>query len=342
MIVPGAFGCLDGSPSCLSVLMLSMAILVSACDFVGYESHGGSTMGTYYRVVADCRRPPSQSMIEEVLNTVDEVMSNYRLDSQVQQFNRSQEDAWIAVDESLVHVVAVAREVSELTSGRFDISIEPLVAAWGFGSEQVGSKPSDEEVERLLRHVDFRALEFQRNPPSLRKRQPLTIDLSGIAKGYGVDALAELLEQSNCQNYLVEIGGELRVRGVNQLGRPWQIGIETPTGRGGVAAKITLTEGALATTGDYRNFRVFDDKTYPHVLDAVSGYPVNHKVASVTVQMPTATEADAFATALYILGEEGYERAKMDGIAALFFIWDEHSEHLVQRTTAKMEQVIED
>ncbi len=321
--------------------ILPIAALLTACDFAGYESYGGSTMGTYYRVVADCQKTLSLSEITEALSSVDEEMSNYRFDSTVQQFNRSPAESWFGVDESLVHVVSVAYDVSRLTSGRFDISIEPLVSAWGFGATKVATRPSNETIEALLKQVDYRALEFRNSPPGLRKKRPLTIDLSGIAKGFGVDVLAELLDQSDCENYLVEIGGELRVKGVNQANRSWQIGIENPSG-GGVQTKILMPRGSLATTGDYRNYRIFDGESYPHVLDATTGYPVDHNVASVTVHMPTAIEADAIATALFVLGEEGLELATAHDIAALFLTWNEETQRFVQETTPKMKLLLDD
>lgn len=327
--------------NCKPLWIIPLAALVTACEFSRYESYSGTTMGTYYRIVEDCERVPLSSEIADVLNAIDMHMSNYRSDSTVQQFNRSPQETWFEVDESLVYVVSVANEVSELTSGRFDITIEPLVSAWGFGVSEVNNKPSDDEIEELLEQVDYRALEFRSSPPGLRKKIPLTLDLSGIAKGYGVDALAELLDQSNCENYLVEIGGELRVKGLNQLGHPWRIGIENPSGSGGVMTRISLTQGSIATTGDYRNLRVFDGESYTHVLDASTGYPVDHLVASVTVHMPTATEADAMATALYVTGEEGLDLATTLGIAALFISWNESTQHFQQDFTPKMERLLE-
>ena len=321
--------------------ILPIAAATAACDFAGYESYSGTTMGTYYRIVADCQKTLPPSGINDVLALVDMQMSNYRSDSVVQQFNRAPAEVWFPVDESLVYVASVADEVSQLTSGRFDISIEPLVAAWGFGATNVSDKPSDERVETLRKQVDYRGLEIRMNPPALRKKHALSVDLSGIAKGYGVDVLADLLDRSDCENYLVEIGGELRVKGVNHMKRSWQIGIETPWG-GGVQSRISLSQGSLATTGDYRNFRVFDGETYPHVLDALTGYPVDHNVASVTVHMPTATEADAIATALYVMGEEGHELATEHDIAALFLSWNEEAQEFKRETTPRMKQILEE
>ena len=324
------------------IWIVPFAVLVTTCGFSGYDTYGGSTMGTYYRIVADCSRTPLSAEISDALNSVDTNMSNYRSDSMVQQFNRSPAESWIDVDESLVYVVTVADEVSELTSGRFDISIEPLVSAWGFGASKVTNKPSERTIEKLLEQVDYTALESRINPPALRKKRPLSIDLSGVAKGYGVDVLAELLDQSDCENYLVEIGGELRVKGLNQLGYPWRIGIENPSGSGRLNTRISLTQGSIATTGDYRNFRVFDGETFPHVLDASTGYPVDHKVASVTVHMQTATEADAMATALYVMGEEGIGLATTHDIAALFITWNESTQQFERELTPKMEGLLED
>lgn len=328
--------------NCKSLWIVLLAALVTACEFSGYESYSGSTMGTYYRIVADCQKTQLSSEITDALNSVEAHMSNYRSDSTVQQFNRSPEETWIEVDDSLVYVVSVADEVSELTSGRFDITIEPLVSAWGFGASTVSNKPSNEEIEEILKRVDYRALEFRSSPPGLRKRHALTIDLSGIAKGYGVDVLADLLDQSDCKNYLVEIGGELRVKGLNQMGHSWRIGIENPSGSGGANTRVLLTQGSIATTGDYRNFRVFDGETLPHVLDASTGYPVDHSLASVTVHMPTATEADAIATALYVMGEEGFELASSHGIAALFISWNESTNQFDRELTSEMESLLDE
>ncbi|MCY3884705.1 MAG: FAD:protein FMN transferase [Gammaproteobacteria bacterium] len=321
---------------------LPAALLLTACNFVGYKSYNGKTMGTYYRIVADCQVAPSQSQIEEVLGSVDAVMSNYREDSIVEVFNRYQVGSWFTVDESLVYVATVAHQVSELTSGAFDITVKPLVDAWGFGPPGATDKPTDENIQTLLEKVDYQGLEIRDDPPGLLKKQPLTIDLSGIAKGYGVDMLAELLDQSGCENYLAEIGGELRVKGVNQMGRAWEIGIESPLIPGLIQERISISHGALATTGDYRNYLDYEGVIYPHVLDAKSGSPVEHMGASVTVHMRTATEADSYATALYALGEAGLQLAEENDIAALFQHLDGRTGRLEQRATSKMKKILDD
>lgn len=326
----------------LTFCLLPAALLVTACNFIGYKSFSGTTMGTYYRIVADCQVAPNRSQIEEVLGTVDAIMSNYREDSTIEEFNRHQVGSWFAVDESLVEVVAVAHQVSELTSGAFDISAKPLVDAWGFGALGAVGKPTDLKIQTLLVQVDYRELEFRNDPAGLRKKQPLKIDLSGIAKGYGVDALAELLEKLNCENYLVEIGGELRVKGVNQSGEAWQIGIESPFVNGLIQERVSITHGALATTGDYRNFIDYGGVSYSHILDATTGYPVDYRGASITVHMRTATEADSYATALFVLGEDGFQLAEDNDIAALFLYWDQNAGRVQQRATPKMKQILDD
>lgn len=325
----------------IAFLSVCALTLVLGCQRGGYESFSGNTMGTYYRVAAVCASLPTRAAIENELRIVDEVMSNYRQDSLVAHFNHHPVGIWFDAPRSLVHVVAVAHQVSEMSTGRFDITVEPLVSAWGFGASEVEQQPLNETIQKLVNVVDYRELEFRAEPPALRKSSELTIDLSGIAKGYGVDQIAELLSENECKQYLVDIGGEIRVEGLNRYGKPWQIGIEAPDGSGRAHLKVALKNGALATTGDYRNIREFGGQIFTHVIDATTGYPVNHGLASVTVQRPTAVEADALATALFILGEEeGYRLAVVNNIAALFSTWNESRSDYSVRMTPAMEEFI--
>ncbi len=305
------------------LLYACIVVLVLGCQSGGNALYSGNTMGTYYRISAVCSSLPTRALVEEELRKVDEVMSNYRPDSHVALFNSFPVGKWFDAPRSLVHVVAVANQVSVMSTGKFDITVEPLVSAWGFGASEVKSHPTSESVLTLLDTVDYRKLEYRAEPPGLRKLSPLTIDLSGIAKGYGVDKIAELLDEHECDSYLVDIGGEIRVRGSNLLGKAWQIGIEMPDGSGRVHSKVSLTRGAVATTGDYRNVREIDGQTFAHLLDPATGMPVNSTLASVTVFMPTAIEADALATGLFVLGGEAYGVAARNEIAAIFLTWNE-------------------
>ncbi len=284
-------------------------------------------MGTYFRVVSNCPSNPSATEFETELDRVEQVMSNYRADSTVSQFNRHPVDSWFPVEPSLVEVIAIAERVSSETQGRLDVTIEPLVAAWGFGPQRTDVAPTDETVQRLLASVDYQALEYRFEPSSLLKKRPLSIDLSAIAKGFGVDQLAEVLSSMGCTDFLVDVGGEIRVQGRNANLKPWQIGIEYPDGSGRVFKSLQIVAGAVATTGSYRNVRTLDSGEYTHILDPHTGYPVEHDLASVTVWAETTAEADALATALFVMGtDEGYKFASTDNVAAMFFTRAQSSE----------------
>lgn len=274
----------------------------------------GRTMGTSWsvRIAAppDALDPAAlQSALEERLAEVNALMSTYDPDSQLSRFNAAPPDVWFEVDPELLEVVGAARELSEATDGAFDVTVGPLVNLWGFGpGAEVtrGEIPADADVAAALARTGWERLELRSEPPALRKSGRLLVDLSAIAKGYGVDALATLIEETGAERWLVEIGGELRARGLNARGLPWQVGIEVPdaTRRGLAREAIGLEAGAVATSGDYRNFFTVDGVRYSHTIDPASGRPVTHDVASVTVVHPSAMWADGWATALNVLGAE--------------------------------------
>jgi thiamine biosynthesis lipoprotein len=285
----------------------------------------GETMGTTWRVtligapLADWR-----AEIERVLARVDARFSTWRADSEISRFNVSRSTEWHPVSEETVRLVAEARGVSERTGGAFDPSVEPLVALWGFGAG--GRQPLPPPAPAMARartHVGMAALALRDSPPALRKRAPeQALDLSGIAKGHGVDAVAEQLVALGATRFLVEIGGELRCAGAGPHEGLWRVAIERP--RAGPAALqrvLTLRDMALATSGSYRNFVTVAGERQPHVLDPRTGEPIRHALVSVSVLAARASLADAFATGLLVLGpERGPELAMREGLAALFVV----------------------
>lgn len=314
--------------------LLALLCLLAACSDgrrpeVPQLALDGRTMGTSWSVrIAE---PPEgvdalalQSALEERLVAVNALMSTYDPDSQLSRFNAAPPDVWFAVDAELLEVVRAARELSEATDGAFDVTVGPLVNLWGFGpGAEVtrGEVPADTEVAAALARTGFERLELRDEPPALRKSGRLVVDLSAIAKGYGVDVLAELVEAAGAERWLVEIGGELRAEGLNARGLPWQVGIEVPdtTQRGLAREAIGLESGAVATSGDYRNFFTVDGVRYSHTIDPGSGRPVTHDVASVTVVHPSAMWADGWATALNVLGaERGLPIAEARGLPVSF------------------------
>ncbi len=293
---------------------------ISGC---GYEALGGRAMGTTYSVQAGCPDALPRADIGAVLDRVDAQMSTYRGDSELMRFNRAPVGPWIAVSRDLAEVAAEAFRVAEQTGGAFDPTVGPLVARWGFGPE--ATVPFDE------RQIGYRNLRHRLDPPALAKRAPLALDLSAIAKGHAVDRIAELLLAARCDAFLIELGGEIRTKGRAPSGGAWRIGVESPAGDGYVGKPILLEDGALATSGDYRQYREEGGRRISHILDPRRGEPIAHATTAVTVVAQTARAADAYATALLVLGEEdGLDFATQEDLAALFVVRGESGLDTVQ------------
>ena len=285
-------------------------------------------MGTTWSVMINAEalplsRPQLKAQFDAVLNRVNTEMSTYLPDSELSRINATDSADRIPVSVSLMRVLQAAQEISRLTQGAFDVTIGPLVNLWGFGPEQDFSVPAEEQVNRSLRLVGYEKLRLDPAASTLKKaHNGVSIDLSAIAKGYGVDRIADYLDSLQLDNFLVEIGGEIRARGLNGEQLPWQIGIEQPVaGQRGVQRIIKLDNTAMATSGDYRNYFEQDGTRYSHTIDPRTGRPVSHGLASVTVLHPSTMLADAWATGLLALGpDEGYATALENGLAAYFIV----------------------
>ncbi len=223
--------------------------------------------------------------------------------------------------------LAEALRVSELTDGAFDVTVGPLIQLWGFDREGQPDKiPTQQQIDVAQQQIGFEKLEFRTDPPALRKQSPdLYVNLSAIAKGYGVDVIAEYLESVGVQDYLVEIGGEVRAKGAKPDGIAWVIGIERPdsaTFHEPILAIQPQSMG-MATSGNYRNFFTRDGKTYSHTIDPQTGRPVESKLVSVTVLAPTCMQADATATAIMVLGaEQGMQLAEQENLPVMLLVKD--------------------
>jgi thiamine biosynthesis lipoprotein len=241
-------------------------------------------------------------------------------------------------------VVKAALRISRLTQGAFDVTIGPVVNLWGFGPQTAEEAlPSDKAVKDALAKVGYERVHVRDTPPALRKeRSDINIDLSAIAKGYGVDKIAQYLEAQGIGHYLVEIGGELRGKGLNPNGVPWRIAIEKPDpGQRVIERIIQISDRGVATSGDYRNFFEIAGQRYSHTMDPRTGRPVRHDLASVTVVSDTCMEADALATALLVMGpEQGFRFAQSQGIEAFFIVIG--SEGFTERSTAGFERYVVD
>ena len=314
----------------LFAVIVGLSALLTGCrdEPVSVEI-SGRTMGTRYKVKVstlpdDLSPTDVQFALNEVLESVDEQMSTWREDSEISRFNASTSTDWFPVSRDFAYVVDRALEVNRSTGGAFDITVGPLVRLWGFGPGGDRTRiPTQDEIEEMMQSVGADDLEVRAESPALRKSNPaIEIDVSAIAKGYAVDRIADALEALGVNSYMVEIGGEVRARGLKTDGRKWLIGIETPTAGGsGVVETVELDGQAIATSGDYRNYFEIEGERYAHIIDPRTGWPVAHELASVSVKADDCALADAMATALVVLGPgEGISFAQENEIAVLMFV----------------------
>lgn len=316
---------------------ISFVAMVAGCGGTGYQSLDGQTMGTAYRVVARCPATLDAARIENVLADVNASMSTWDEDSELSRFNASPVGEWTTLSPPLAEVMRTALTLSAMSDGAFDVSVGALVDVWGFGPTPASGWPEAAEIEAALAHTGFRHLELVGD--RLRKNLVVRLDLSAVAKGYGVDAVAAAVGSQGCTDYLVDIGGEVRVRGENPQGRPWRLGIEMPDESGLAHRVLPLSEGAIATSGDYRNFFERDGKRYSHTIDPRLGTPVTHALASATVVHESAMWADGYATLIAVLGPEaGFAFAERKNLAAYLLV--RGNDGLESRPTARMESLL--
>jgi len=269
----------------------------------------GQTMGTTFQVkLPDMGQDRSKLEVEinALLKDVNRQMSTYQKDSEITQFNQSQETDWVGISEDFGYVLQVATQVSEWSNGAFDVTVGPLVNLWGFGPEAVPERiPSEDEIRAQMTFVGYQKISVQANRKAVRKEiANMYCDLSAVAKGFGVDRVALYLEGLGVQAYFVEIGGEVRVKGRHVDGSRWRVGIATPTAQGGLQKVVELEDLAMATSGDYHNYFEKDGKRYSHTIDPRTGKPITHRLASVSVIHAECAYADALATAINVMGPE--------------------------------------
>ena len=314
------------------VLPLLVGLVLTACDSTPPDPTvrlTGATMGTSYElklVPAPGQTVPAdlQARVEAMLTLVNRQMSTYDPDSELSRFNKNPSTDWIAVSPELQQVVAEGLRIGELSGGAFDITVGPLVNLWGFGPEPRRDEvPSTAAIAQARERVGDWRLHARAEPPALKKdRADLYVDLSAMAKGYGVDRMAALIDTTGVGNYLASIGGEIRAQGRNGRGEPWTIAIEKPeAGQRSVERLIRLGDHTVSTSGNYRNFFEQNGQRYSHVINPRTGWPVPHTLASVTVIGDRSMVADATATALLAAGPElGFQLASEHHLAAFFVL----------------------
>ena len=269
-------------------------------------------MGTTYSVKLKVRgnklnKNKIHTDLDQILSDINQSMSTYISNSELSRFNQSRDTGPHVLSDDLYQVIRHANDVSVISNGAFDVTVGALVNLWGFGPGPLDHKiPAESTIDDIKRHIGYDKLVFNDQNKSIRKTDPaIYVDLSGIAKGFAVDKVAYYLDSLKVPDYLVEIGGELIGKGFNGEDKPWQIGIEQarPLERA-VQRIINLDNIAMATSGDYRNYFEQDGVRYSHTIDPVSGKPIKHNLASVTVIDKSTMHADAMATAFMVLGPD--------------------------------------
>jgi thiamine biosynthesis lipoprotein len=308
----------------------------------------GPTMGTEYTIklfgVPDgLAEAELKSGIESTLDEINAAMSTWQDDSELSQFNHSEGGDWFKVSADTAEVVAEAIRINETTDGAFDVTVNPLLKLWGFGPfDRPEHIPTAEEIAAVQSDIGCEKVNVRRDPPALRKSRPkVQIVLSGIAKGFAVDRVVEWLDEQGVSACLVEIGGEVRSRGTKPDGQPWVVGIEKPTpGERSVQKVVELSNRAMATSGDYRNYYEQDGRRYSHTIDPRTGRPIAHRLAAVSVVADSCMTADAVATALMVLGpDEGYNLAVERDWAVYLIVRD--GDRFIEKPTPRFRELSE-
>jgi thiamine biosynthesis lipoprotein len=304
-------------PVCYVLLLTTLLFSCAPPGPINSMHMNGFAMATSYSVVVVGLEPDSVIAKQLRMDTaamiarIESCMSIFEPESDISRFNASSATDWFPVAQETADVVGIALEMSHETGGIFDITVGRAVETWGLGSED-SSGPVVSESMNLSDDalIGYQKVDVRNFPPALRKTAPgIRLDLSGIAKGYAVDRVADIIEDFGLDRYRVEIGGEVRTAGLNMQNAPWKIGIEAPA-ESGLDPVIHLTDAAVATSGDYRNFLVSGEKRLSHFIDPRTGIPTDPAGLSVTVVGNECARVDAIATALAVLGpEKGYDLA---------------------------------
>ena len=293
-----------------------------------YQHDEGQVFGTYYHITYQNDTSLNGDIMAE-LKKVDDALSMFNKNSIIARINRGEN---AETNNMFNRVFKLAEEISDNTDGAFDITVAPLVNAWGFGFK-TGTPPTRHAIDSLRSAVGYKTVMLRDN--RIFKQNPKTmLDFSAIAKGYGCDVVAYLLERRGIENYMIEIGGEVVTHGISEKRLPWKIGVTKPTDDSTAVDKelqtvLNVKDMAMATSGNYRNFYVRDGRKIAHTIDPRTGYPVQHSILSSTVMASSTAEADAYATAFMVLGLDGARAllARHGRLEAYFIYANEDGEY---------------
>ncbi len=315
-----------------TILFISALLLLAACSnpTSKYILNNGNVYGTYYNIKYES--PEGKDLKEEIdaeLNRLTLIFSHYEPNSTISKINRNED---VLPEPEFITCFNKALEISGLTNGAFDITAGLLINAWGFGPED-RLKMTQEKVDSLKALTGYQKIHLK-NGKIVKDNPEMQLNMSAIAKGYTCDLIGELLAEKGCLNYMVDIGGEVVAKGINDKGKTWSIGIRKPVEdpfSSDLEAVIELPDHALATSGNYLNFYEENGKKYAHTIDPVSGYPVQHSILSSTVLSNNCMTSDAYATAFMVIGKDaGIELLKKVNEIEVYFIYaDEEGQNQI-------------
>ena len=316
----------------LTLLVVGTILIIRQQRSMPYQKSSDFIFGTTYHITYQCDSDLTQSIKTELLK-VDASLSPFNKESVITAINENKD---VSPDEMFKEVFSLAMDISKETDGAFDITVAPLVNAWGFGFKN-GSQPSHHQVDSLLQLVGYKKVSMADG--KVKKQDPrIMLDCSAIAKGYGTDRVARLLRNRGVQNYMVEIGGEVVTSGVNPERLPWKIGVTKPTDD-----SLNLTDKAMATSGNYRNFYYKGGKKFAHTIDPKTGYPVQHSILSATVIAKSCAVADAYATSFMVMGLDKARQVleRHPELMAYFIYSDENGEMAVWFSPSLRDKIAE-
>lgn len=340
MLVKGYVVTLKKAAMLMAVLVL---IGCTSENSLQVQLFSGRALGTSYNVRFvgnESQKSGLQKGSDRILNQINKSMSTYLPHSELNQLNEFNGSDWVSISEDFSNVIQISQNISHLSGGAFDITVGPLVDLWGFGPKGRREMiPEAAELSRIQTEIGYQALTLSEDNKSIRKLRPRQLDLSAVAKGYAVDKIADYLTSKGIESYLVEVGGEMRLKGTKPNGDKWNIAIETPDSSArGVYKVIPITDVAIATSGDYRNYFEQDGVRYSHTLDPDTGYPITHSLASVTVFTEKCADADAWATAISVLGvQPALALAEQDNLAILLI--EKSGEDFIEHTSSAYKQL---
>ena len=287
----------------LTFLIIGTILIIKHQHNMPYQHNRGSVFGTFYSITYQCDND-LQKEIEAELKKVDQALSMFNQESIISKVNRNEK---VELNEMFLQVITLAQKVSQDTDGAFDITVAPLVNAWGFGFK-TGNKPSGTSIDSLMSTVGYKKISLK-GRQLFKENKNTMLDCSAIAKGYGSDVVAAFLKKRGIDNFMVEIGGEVVTQGISEKRVPWRIGVTKPTDDSlsvdnELQTVLNVTNKAMATSGNYRNFYYKDGKKYAHTIDPKTGYPVQHSLLSATVLADNCATADAYATSFMVMGIE--------------------------------------